>query len=508
MEYPVSKKNAHCYSIMNMRIFFRRMMSAFILFFCFAAFARQTKVPSLYSYSLDNGFELFVMENDSAPLVYIEIAVRAGAVTQSPQNAGLFHLYEHMMFKGNAKYANQKEAYEALNKMGVSEWNGTTSIDRVNYFFTIPSSLVKEGLEYWSYAVRTPLIDAKELENEKSVVLSEIEGGMSEPRRIFAAGIFKNLFPSCPWKLDTSGSPEIIKNASREDLLKIQREYYVPENTGLFVGGAVKHEEVFALVKEIYGSWQNSGESKAKEKIETPSKEPFTQMKKLVYPDPRCSAEVSQVVYYLRGPDAQSDEADTYAADVWSYLLANPLGSFVSKAVKNEELNIPDADYTGGSYSTMRSSGLINFSCVFMNDDRLSVPERTDKLLAYWTGEAVDDMLKTGTGYDEGDIKKVKQRLEDSRTYLLETASGFLRSFSSVWATSGADYALDYDEKILEVNADDVQNFVRKYIKDKNGLAVVFVNPAYYAAHKQDFLKDGWQELNAENARWWNIKGE
>lgn len=191
------------------------------------------------------------MENDSAPLAYIEIAVCAGAVTQTKENAGLFHLYEHMMFKGNAKYANQKEAYAALNKMGVSDWNGTTSIDRVNYFFTIPAKLVRDGLEYWSYAIRTPLIDAQELENEKSVVLSEIEGGMSEPGRIFGAGVFKTLFPDSPWKLDTSGSPQIIKNATKEQMIQIQKEYYVPQNAALFVGGAVKAADVYSLVKEI-----------------------------------------------------------------------------------------------------------------------------------------------------------------------------------------------------------------------------------------------------------------
>lgn len=74
---------------------------------------------------------------------------------------------------------------------------------------------------------------------------------------------------------------------------------------------------------------------------------------------------MSQLVFYLRGPDGQTDVNDTYAADVWSYLLANPSGSFVANSVSNKEFNIPDADYTGGSYATMRLSGMISFSCAF-----------------------------------------------------------------------------------------------------------------------------------------------
>lgn len=485
------------------RIFKLFFGAVFLLgeFFCLSA--QETAVSSLFHYTLENGLELFVMENDSAPLAYIEIAVKAGAVTQTPENAGLFHLYEHMMFKGNEKYPNQKEAYSALNKMGVSDWNGTTSIDRVNYFFTVPAALLKDGLEYWSYAVRTPLLDKQELENEKAVVLSEIEGGLSEPGRVFGAGVFKEMFPSCPWKTDTSGSPQIIKNAAAEDLKKIQEEYYVPANTALFVGGAVEHNEVYSLVNEIYGSWQNGKNAIIREKIETSPKNLFKTTKKLVFPDPRSSKNIGRLVFYLRGPDAQTEPEDTYAADVWSYLLANPAGSFVSEAVGNGDFNIPDADYIGGGYSTMRATGLISFSAAFMNDEKLSVTERAELILDYWKNQAVKDAFKNGTGYDESDIAKVKDRLEDSRIYSMETASGFLKGLSAEWASAGTDYALSYDANIVKVTRKDVTNFVEKYIKDKNGLAVLFVNPGYYEEHKKEFEKSGWQELNSENARWW-----
>ncbi len=485
----------------------RKFKSIFLIVLIFAAafscFSEETKIAGLYRYRLDNGLELFVMENDSAPLAYIEIAVRAGAVTQTPENAGLFHLYEHMMFKGNAKYKNQAEAYEALNKMGISSWNGTTGIDRVNYYFTIPSKLIREGLEYWSYAVRTPLMDEKELENEKSVVLSEIEGGMSEPGRIFGQGVFKNLFAESPWKMDPSGNPETVKNASVEQLKKIQEEYYVPSNAGLFVGGAVNHEEVFSLVKEIYGSWENTEASKKVPEVKVPSKSPFGLTKKIVFPDPRNSGQISQLVYYFRGPDAQTDEKDTFAADVWSSLLSNPECAFIKKAVSDSELNIPDADYTGGGYTTMRASGMISFSAAFMNDDKLSPSERALKLLDYWKNQAVEDMLKKGNGYDLENINKVNAKLEDSRTYSLETAEGFLKGFSAEWASSGADYALDYEKNIAAVSEDDVRTFVDKYLKNKNGLAVLFVSPSYYESHKAEFVKSGWKELSERNANWW-----
>lgn len=479
----------------------------FYLAGCSFCFAQETSIPSLYRYRLENGLELYVMENDSAPLAYIEIAVRAGAVTQTAENAGLFHLYEHMMFKGNENYANQKEVTQAMNRLGVADWNGTTSVDRVNYFFTVPSYLVYDGLEFWSYAIRTPLMNETELENEKSVVLSEIQGGLSEPGHIVGAELFKNLFPQAPWRMDTSGDPDIIRNADVNQLRKIQGEYYVPQNAALFVGGDVQHEEIYKMVQQIYGSWQNGPDAKGgKEPVEVPEKSPSGLIKKIVYPDPRSSGKMVQVVYYLRGPDSETDQDDIYGADVWSYCLSNPESAFVSKAVAKEELCIPDADYIGGGYSTMRASGMISFSAAMVGSDTMSPVEQAEKMLAYWNGEAVEDMLKTGTGFDDSDISNVNKRLEDGRIYSLETAEGFLKGFSREWASSGADFYFNYDENLSKVTNEDVKKFVKKYIQNKKGIAVLFVNPEYYKQHKKEFVKTGWKELNSDNANWWKCK--
>ena len=87
----------------------------FILAVSFS-FAEKTPVKNLSSYKLENGLELYVMENHSAPLVYIEIAVKAGGIAQKKEDAGLFHLYEHMMFKGNTKYQNAASVQKADRK--------------------------------------------------------------------------------------------------------------------------------------------------------------------------------------------------------------------------------------------------------------------------------------------------------------------------------------------------------------------------------------------------------
>src|SRR5574344_1837509 len=98
-----------CGIIHSMITLFKRCKNGCLLavLFCalsFPLFAEKTRIAGLYQYTLDNGLELFVAENHAAPLVYIKLSVKAGGIAQTPETAGVFHLYEHMMFEGDSQY--------------------------------------------------------------------------------------------------------------------------------------------------------------------------------------------------------------------------------------------------------------------------------------------------------------------------------------------------------------------------------------------------------------------
>jgi zinc protease len=458
-------------------------------------------IPGLYRYTLDNGLQLFVLENNTAPLAFVQIAVRTGAVSQTPQTAGLFHLYEHMMFKGNAKYPDQAAVTAALNKMGVAEWNGSTGVDEINYYVTVPSALVRDGLEFWSYAVRTPLLDAKELENEKGVVLAEITGNNSDPGHIFTAAVARHLFAESPWRLDAGGSPDTVRAATVSQLRMIQQQFYVPENAALFVGGDVHHDDVYRMVCDLYGTWaKGSGPVPS---MAPPVQTPFARNEKYVYPNPQMSDNYIQVVYYLRGPDAENAAADTYAADVWTHLLDNPSGTFKQKFLQDRKLSIPDPDYLSGFYSTQRASGMIACTATMLNTSGSPVVQ-ADHFLNVLTTDALPSMAAGARWFQTDDMDVAKKRMQDARTYSLETAAGFLSSLSQLWAIAGDTYFFTYNDRIAAVTADEISAFVKKYVAGKYGMAVVFVSPAVFEQRQQEFRKAGYTEITPENAFWWN----
>lgn len=221
----------------------------------FWVMAESTSVKGLFHHTLDNGLELFVVENDNVPLVYAEVAVRCGAFTQTPDTAGLFHLYEHMMFKGNNRFQNAATLSKALSNMGAGDWNGATDVDCVNYYVTVPATLLENVVEFWASVIRTPLILEEELANEKRVVLAEIKANAHIDERSVRRYQCEKLFSDAPWTTDPSGSEKVVEKATRDTLCAIQNEYYVSKNTALFIGGNVKDETVLEVVKKFFGDW-------------------------------------------------------------------------------------------------------------------------------------------------------------------------------------------------------------------------------------------------------------
>ena len=128
----------------------------FALFICFTVqtvFAQTKLQDNMFFRKLANGLDLLVIEDSSVPLVTIEITVKNGSYTETPEFNGLSHLYEHMFFKANKDYPSQEKFLDRVSELGMS-FNGSTSEEKVNYYFTLPTFNLKSGLEFMNSAIR------------------------------------------------------------------------------------------------------------------------------------------------------------------------------------------------------------------------------------------------------------------------------------------------------------------------------------------------------------------
>ena len=479
-------------------LFAAALMAAF--FAC--ALSSCKKSASLYPeyFQLSNGLSVFVRPDHKVPLAYIEIAVRAGGVTQRRDNAGIFHLYEHMMFKGNSLCKDSVAFQKELSKMGVDDWNGTTGEHCVNYFFTIPSEDLKRGMEFWSAAIREPLLDEKEFEDEKKVVISEIQAQYNSPGTILACFFNKTIFPNAPWQLDPSGAVKTVQDATLEELKSIKEKYYVPNNAALFVGGDVDAKEVKKLAQEIFGDWQK-GSFDFNSECAVQESAPFSQTKFFVFPNEQVSPQIAQAMVYYRGADADFDRDSTYPLDVFTDYINDPSSIFATRLWDDKELKIISGDYVGGGYSTRRRTGLIHFSATMLEPES-ALPLRVKKFYDDIAQDIIKDFAEQKTVVGKKKLLQMKRSRADRRIITAENFESLLSAARGWWTLCDKDYYYSRAKKMAAVNDGQIAAALQKYVIGKNAFVVVVVNPTVYKNLKEEFDSLSFEEVKKENAFW------
>jgi zinc protease len=455
--------------------------------------------------TLGNGMEVIVAENHAVPLATICIAFRCGAIAQSPETAGLFHLYEHMLFTANEKYQNQAAFTAALNKMGVSNWNGGTGTEYVNYYVTVPSDKLADGIEFWSWAAKKPVFDAEKLEAEKNVVTNEIQGDHADPDEIMSDAIESRAFSAYPWRKNVDGPESNIAKASLAQLETIRKSFYIPANTALIIGGDVKPEAAFALAEKWFGDWKGGTPAQ----VATPPQGAVPDGIKLVYPDENFYDGVAQVEFLWRGPDSMLQTKDTYTSDVFLYLLSSPVGRF-KKDLMEKCPGLYDPEYISFSYPTSRDGGGYYFSAFLVLGDPAKDGATLDRVAT--VEKTVRDefalIAKDPAAYfGPEELAKAKAKLIDQNLLSTEISSNYVTSTLTFWwAVATTDYFFGYEKNCDKVSFADIKGLIDGYLLGTHDAQALRMKADAFAqeAGMADKVKSlGYTEVTADNAFWW-----
>ncbi|HVL54542.1 MAG TPA: pitrilysin family protein [Vitreimonas sp.] len=204
---------------------------------------------------LANGLRLIIAEDHAAPVVAVNVWYNVGSKHEQPGKTGFAHLFEHVMFQGSAHVA--KAEHIALIQAAGGTMNGTTWLDRTNYFETLPSHQAELAL--WLEADRmATLLDAlsqENLDNQREVVKNEKRWSYdNRPYGSWNEKLQAHLFPpEHPYHHSTIGSMEDLEAASLEDVRTFFRTYYAPNNAVLSVVGDVEPSQVRTWVERYFG---------------------------------------------------------------------------------------------------------------------------------------------------------------------------------------------------------------------------------------------------------------
>lgn len=209
------------------------------------------QVEGISEYQLKNGLKVLLFPDPSKETVTVNVTYKVGSKHENYGETGMAHLLEHLLFKGSKKHPNIPAE---LSSHGAQP-NGTTWIDRTNYFETFVAS--EENID-WALSMEADrmvnsFIAQKDLDSEMTVVRNEFERAENSPFRVLMQAVL-----SASYEWHNNGKPTIgarsdIENVSIERLRQFYKRYYQPDNAVLVVAGKFEPETVLKKINKTFG---------------------------------------------------------------------------------------------------------------------------------------------------------------------------------------------------------------------------------------------------------------
>ena len=437
--------------------------------------------------TLANGLEIIVLPDASVPIVTVELAVRNGSFTEPPELNGLSHLYEHMFFKPN-QASLLYECEKALKAGGLSELgrqicanplrlkpqigsveylddsdqlsisNGSTREEVVNYYYTTTSPYVATAIRQINDAIRYPNFDEEEFEQEKKIVIGEIDRNEANPFYYLNQAMTDKLFFKYPTRKNALGTRETVSTATTDKMRTIQSRYYVPNNAALIVTGDVKPDEIFRIAEDIFGSWEKRKVDPFKEfpLVEHPA---LTKSEGVIVEQP-----VPNVLIQIgwHGPSIGKDDAATYAADVFSYILSQPDSRF-QRAMVDSGLTV-GADI---GYYTQRNVGPIQVVLV-------TSPERAKEAVKTLYAELAQ--FDKANYFTDEELSSAKTILESRDLFEREKLSDYAHTLGFWWSSTGIEYFRGYHKNLRATSRAEITRYVKTYMQGKPHIGVALIS--------------------------------
>src|SRR5215212_4491319 len=209
-------------------------------------------VEGVTEYRLANGARVLLYPEPSRPTVTVNLTVLVGSRHEGYGEAGMAHLLEHMVFKGTPTFP---QVPKALRDHGAN-FNGTTNVDRTNYFETMPATEenVRFGIRLEADRLVNSHVKREDLVSEMTVVRNEFERGENSPAGVLSQRIEATAFEWHNYGKSTIGNRSDIERVPIENLQAFYKKFYQPDNAVLIVAGKFDEPRALEFVEKYLGA--------------------------------------------------------------------------------------------------------------------------------------------------------------------------------------------------------------------------------------------------------------
>lgn len=409
-------------------------------------------LEGITEYRLDNGLRVLLYPDASRPKVTVNLTVFVGSRHEGYGETGMAHLLEHMLFKGTPDHENIPKA---LRDRGAA-FNGTTWLDRTNYYETLPAG--DDNLEFGIRLEADRLVNSyvkqEDLLSEMTVVRNEFERGENSPQNILNQRVNAVAYEWHNYGKSTIGNRSDIERVPIKNLQAFYRKYYQPDNAMLIVAGNFDENKALEFIQEYFGAI-----AAPKRKLDqTYTEEPPQDGERTVTLRRVGEVGLVDVAYHI----PSGGHPDIAALDVLSNVLGHGPSSRLYKALVETKKASDVSAYIFAGHDP----GLFEVVAEVRRDDPLE--QVRDILLE--TTEAIGQ-----EGVSQAEVDRARQQLLKDRV-AIESDTNRLAVKLSDWAAQG-DWRLWflYRDRLEQVTADDVKRVAADYLKRNNRTVGLFI---------------------------------
>ena len=431
---------------------------------------------------LDNGLTVLTKEVHTAPVVTVQVWYKVGSRQEAPGVNGIAHQLEHMLFKGtNERPIQFGRLFSALG----SASNAFTSYDNTAYFGTVEREKLTALLTLEADRMQNSRIEASQLETEKRVVISELQGYENSPEYRLNRAVMRAAFPNQAYGLPVGGTKADVQNFTHAKVLDYYRQHYSPDNATLIVVGDFQTESVLSAIQETFGKVAKSSRSAAlsNNKPQTTGIPQPTANKTPIVLREEGSASFMQEVY----PLPPVNHPDVPALDVMDYILTGGRNSRLHQALVESGL----ASEMSGGAANLIEAGWYELSATAAPGQKLEPIEQV----------LTSELTKlTDKGVTEEELQRAKTQLSANVILSLRDITSQAMQLGSDQSTAG-DYRFTerYLAAVKTVSTADVQRVAKTYLTSSNR-TVGFFEPTTLKGEPGETSTDGAQTSESFNA--------
>jgi len=412
------------------------------------------------TFHLDNGLFVTLSEDHTAPIVAVNLWYHVGSANERAGRTGFAHLFEHMLFQGSA-HVGSNEHFELIQRAG-GTLNGSTWLERTNYFETVPSNEL--ALALWLEADRMgellPAMTQEKLDTQRDVVKNERRWAVdNQPYGTMLEKMQELVFPSShPFQHSLIGSMDDLSAASLDDVAQFFATYYTPDNAVLSIAGDFDKAETRKLIVDYFGPIPRG---KGKPPLPPMDLPPVfgERRRELVYDN----VSLPRLFMAFRSPVFGSEEY--YAASVTSALLGLRRGSRLHRSLVRERQIA--ADVSAFTFDLAKGMDLLVV-------DVTARPETSTSQLEEEVEREIDRLHSDGAS--EAEVRRAIALIETDLTASLQSA-GERADRLSMFATFFKEPRLINEQanRYAAVTVEQVNRTISERLGDDNRANLIYV---------------------------------